>query len=383
MNAPSRDLWLVIATACLVGMTISLSLPLLSLVLQRHGYGPEEIGINATANGLGIFLVGPWLGLLLRSAGARTAAAAGMAAACAAMLMLPLQVALLPWYLLRLVISAGTAILFVVSEAAINALVSERHRGRILGLYATLFSIGYAAGPLVVAWTGSGGYLPFLLAALLFAVGIPPILAARSLDEAFAGPGAFGLRPLLLSLRAAPLPFLAILCFGAVESSQFALFPVYALGLGREEGTIGTMLAVWLTGNILLQYPLGWLADRTSRAGVLVLASFAGALSYLLLAYGMRDGSPWPALLLSGGFTGGIYTLSLALLGERFRGLELALANTGFVMMIEFGILAGPAAGGMAMGIFGAASLPFFLAAMLLVLGFGGRLAGTGHRPAS
>ncbi len=365
-----RDLALVIGTASLVGMTISLSLPLLSLVLERHGFPAGMIGLNAMAGGLGIFVVAPVMGPLLRRFGPRPAAAAGMAVAALTMLILPRMVAFLPWFLLRVLLSAGTAVVFVVSEAAINALVEDERRGRVLGLYATVFSIGYALGPLLVAVLGSAGYLPFLVTALLFAAGIPPVLAARGLDRALApedrrpAAGAF-----LGILRRASLPLLAIFGFGIVETSQFALFPVYGLAMGYEEWLIGVMLAVWITGNILLQYPVGWLADRLPPVLVLALVAGIATLTLLALPLVIADGRLiWPLLVLMGGTTGAIYTLGLVLVGQRFAGFELALANTVFVMMIEAGMLVGPAATGLAMSRFGPQGLPLTMAAVLGLL---------------
>ena len=39
---------------------------------------------------------------------------------------------------------------------------------------------------------------------------------------------------------------------------------------------------------------------------------------------------------------GGLYTLSLALIGERFRGADLTQANTAFVMTFQLGTIVGP-----------------------------------------
>ncbi|HFD16587.1 MAG TPA: MFS transporter [Rhodospirillales bacterium] len=376
--AARRDLALVIGTASIVGMTISLSLPLLSLVLERHGFGAGAIGLNAMASGLGIFLVAPVMGGLLRRLGPRPAAAAGMVVAALATLALPLEVALLPWFLLRLVMSAGTAIVFVVSEAAINALVEDERRGRTLGVYATVFSIGYAVGPLLVAATGSAGYLPFLVTAFLFAAGLPPLLAARGLDRALGGDGPRpGIAAFLGILKRAPLPLFAIFCFGVVETSHFALFPLYGLAAGYREETVGLMLAVWITGNILLQYPVGWLADRLPRLLVLALLAALAAASLFALPALIGDRRLiWPLLLVMGGATGAVYTLSLVLVGQRFSGFELALANTAFVMMIEAGMLAGPAAIGLAMNGFGPEGLPVVAGLVLAFLAAAAAAAG-------
>ena len=306
-----------------------------------------------------------------------------MAVGALTMLVLPLVVAFLPWFLLRVLVSAGTAIVFVVSEAAINALVDDERRGRVLGLYATVFSIGYAMGPLLVAALGSAGYLPFLVTALLFAAGIPPLLAARGLDRALApgdrrpATGAF-----LGILRRGALPLLAIFGFGIVETSQFALFPVYGLAMGYGERLIGVMLAVWITGNILFQYPVGWLADRLPRILVLALVAGLAALTLFVLPLLIGDSRLiWPLLLVMGGATGAVYTLSLVLVGQRFSGFELALANTVFVMMIEAGMLVGPPTTGLAMSGFGPQGLPLAMAAVLAVVALSAVIAAARTHP--
>jgi predicted MFS family arabinose efflux permease len=67
-------------------------------------------------------------------------------------------------------------------------------------------------------------------------------------------------------------------------------------------------------------------------------------------------------LLLWGGVTMGIYTLSLALLGERFKPSDLSAANAAYVMMYEMGGLGGPVISGGMMDTMGREGLPLFAA---------------------
>ncbi len=64
-----RDLAPVMLTATLVGMTFSLAIPLLSLVLERAGVDSFGIGLNTAASGFGIFLVAPFVPRLVRRLG--------------------------------------------------------------------------------------------------------------------------------------------------------------------------------------------------------------------------------------------------------------------------------------------------------------------------
>ena len=135
-----------------------------------------------------------------------------------------------------------------------------------------------------------------------------------------------------------------VFVYALLEAAQFALLPVYALDRGMSEAMAAGLLSIWLSGNILLQYPLGWLADRWSRRrgdGRLYAPWRSRGQLLVPLAFA-TPALLWPLLVLLGGLMGGLYTLSLALIGERFRGADLTQANTAFVMTFQLGAIAGP-----------------------------------------
>jgi MFS family permease len=55
------------------------------------------------------------------------------------------------------------------------------------------------------------------------------------------------------------------------------------------------------------------------------------------------------SLFIYGGAVVGLYTVGLTLLGQRFRGADLAAANSAFVLMYSTGALLGPPLSGLAM----------------------------------
>ena len=72
------------------------------------------------------------------------------------------------------------------------------------------------------------------------------------------------------------------------------------------------------------------------------------------------------------GTTGyGVYTVSLASLGERFSGTELANGTASFAMVWGFGALFGTISGGWAMLGFNTHGLPLGLAVVYLLLAAG------------
>ncbi len=369
------------ASAAIVGASLALSFPLLSLVLEAAGATPAAIGLNAAAHGLGVVLAAPFFGRAIQALGAARVMRAGLAVAALLLLVFPLHVDLALWFVLRLGFGAATAAVFVVSEAAINALVEDHRRGRVLGLYGTLFAVGYATGPLIIAAVGSAGMLPFAIGAVILGIGLVPTFAMPSIDTALAGsPGAYAARRLFGLWRVAPLLLAAAAVVALLETTQFALLPVWGLRLGMTEGTTALLLGLWIGGNILLQYPVGWLADRLPRRRLLAACAGLATLLSLALVSPVVTGQPgllWPILLVHGGMSGGLYVLALALMGERFKGASLAGANAAFILTYEVGAMVGPPVAGVAIWAVGAPGMPLVFALALAALA----LAALGTRP--
>jgi MFS family permease len=372
-----RDLAPVMLTATLVGMTLSLAFPLLSLVLERHGVDTFGIGINTAAGGLGIFLVAPFVPALVRRLRVVGCFRLGLCVAALCMLLFPLRVEPWLWFGLRLVFGMAASLMFVLSEAAVNALTPDAIRGRVLGVYATLFSLGFVTGPLVLTLAGSEGWTPFLLAAALFLSGLVPVQLLRPAEDRLAPQGEGGHR-LVDTWRVARLAMGGVVVYALLEASQFALLPLYALDRGMSEAVAAGLLSVWLSGNILFQYPLGWLADRWSRRAVMTACTLLALLGQMLVpAVVAVPGLLWPLLVLLGGLMGGLYTLALTLVGERFRGADLTRANTAFVMTFQLGAIAGPPYAGAAMHLLGVPVFPLALVLPMALLA-AALLAGTG-----
>ena len=358
----------IMLTSTLVGMTFSLAMPLLSLSLERAGVDTLTIGLNTAMGGLGIFVVAPFVARLVGLLGAVSCFRAALAVTAACMLVFPLWIDPWFWMPVRLLFGCAGSLMFVLSEAAVNAMAPEAIRGRVLGVYATLFSLGFVSGPLVLALAGSEGWAPFLLGSAMFLLGLVPASLLGPVGDRLAPEGG-GSHRLLDTWRVAPLAMAGVFVYALLEASQFALLLVYALDRGMGERVAAALLSIWISGNILSQYPLGLLADRWPRRLIMAACAALACIGQLLVP--LVAGMPallWPLLVLLGGVMGGLYTLSLALIGERFRGADLTQANTAFVMTFQLGTIVGPPYAGAIMQLAGVSSFPLTLVPPLLLL---------------
>ena len=365
--ARRRGMVAVIASVAGVGLSLGFTMPLIALILERDGHSATMIGLNSAISSLAMLVVAPLLPRLMGRIGTLPALYLGIAVAVAALLMMPLLPSLGAWFVLRFVLGLGNAIHWVVSETWINTVADERNRGRVVGAYVTVLAAGLACGPLLIGITGIDGVVPFVTGAGLIAAAALPLL--------FAGGGAPPVpaeapSALMAAAHRAPALMAVALLIGFTHIMVFALLPVYGVRLGLGQDTAVRMLSVFLAGSVVLQVPIGWLADRLGREAMLAAEAAVGLAGALALPLALEDALLWPLLFLWGGAVMGHYTVGLSLLGERFRSGQMASAMAAFVMIYELGSLIGPVAAGAAMDILGTAGLPLTLA-----LGFATLLA--------
>ena len=206
------------------------------------------------------------------------------------------------WFPLRFVSSAALILLFVVSEIWVNELAEPHNRGRVLGTYIAFFSGGSALGPALLYFLGTTGWLPYLATAGLMAAATIPLALVRGVTPTFDDSPSMGFRSFLL---AAPLAAVAALTYGAAEVSLLQFLPIYGVRLGRTPETAALMLSLFGVGNVLLQYPIGWLSDRMPRQRLLLLCASFGAVGSAALPWLMGlpgvldrlDGLPSEGLL--------------------------------------------------------------------------------------
>ncbi|RUU50399.1 MFS transporter, partial [Mesorhizobium sp. M2C.T.Ca.TU.002.02.1.1] len=153
----------VIATVSVFAIAQGLSYPLLSFILQRQGVSPAVIGLSAAMTPVGFILSSPLIpGLARRFGAGRTAlTCAALSALVLALIGWTQNVYL--WFPLRFLIGVVTNPLYVLSEIWVIALAPPSRRGRVMGIYSTIISAGFATGPFCLLAVGTEGWPPFLV----------------------------------------------------------------------------------------------------------------------------------------------------------------------------------------------------------------------------
>jgi MFS family permease len=346
----------------LVGMSLSLFVPLLGIEMERMGISGAVSGLNTAFSGAGTLCVVPFVPRLAQRFGLTALIVVSLA--IAAVIAVGFHLApFWAWFPLRFMFGAAIGTLFVVSEFWITSSAPPERRGVVMGVYATMLSLGFAAGPFVLRLAGTEGLAPYLAGASIYAVAALPLLAARGRVPEVSGESHGSAWRYMLAV---PVATFAGLVFGAVETGAFALFPAYGLRNGMDAATAATLISVVTLGNVVSQVPLGWLADRIDRRFVLLICATVGVAGCVLMPVVIGNRPVFYAVLaVWGGFIGGLYTVGLAHLSARFRDAELANANAAFVMLYSVGLMLGPPLVGIGMDAVGSHGFAWSLAAML------------------
>jgi len=333
------------------GMSFAGLVPLMALVLEARGTNPVLIGLIAAANPIGVIIAAPIVAPIVRRFGTANAMILASIGAVVTVVTLPVFDSIAGWLILRFLNGLCGAVPWVVTETWINAIAVERTRGRITALYGGSMAMGFAVGPFLLTTVGTDGALPFLYFAGLMSISLIPIVVVRHLAPTLHLPHGIRISGFFLTV---PTVMGAGFVCGMTDTSLFSFLPIWSKNAGVDEATAIHLLSVFVIGNVFLTLPLGWLADHVNKRMVLIgcgAMCVVGPFAVTALAPTMTT-SLWAVgalLFLWGGCAWALYTVGLAMLGERFQAGTLAASNAAFVVAYEVANIVGPPAAGFAM----------------------------------
>jgi len=356
----------VIATVSVYAIAQGLSYPLLSFVLERQGHSPGAIGLSAAMTPLGFICCAPFVPAITRRFGAGATIVASAFIAAVILGLIGWTRDIVPWFALRFLLGVIVLPLYIVSEVWIIALAPPERRGRVMGVYTSVISAGFALGPLALTVVGTEGWPPFIvgvsafLACALCLIAILPRMPV--IDDGSRSASVHAFLPL------APMLLFAVFVVAVLEQASLSLLPVYGVAHGIGEREMSALIAVLIAGNVGLQIPIGLAAERWSARAALVASAIVTAGGCLLIPLLVETPLIWTLMFVWGAACFGIYTAALISLGNRFSGAMLVAGNAAFALMWGIGGIAGPSTTGAIMTAFGAEGLPLVLGLLCLAL---------------
>jgi MFS family permease len=155
------------------------------------------------------------------------------------------------------------------------------------------------------------------------------------------------------------------LVYALSEGILLTFLAIYGKEQGLTEARTLYLVAMIGIGGMLGQLPIGWLADQMNRM-------LLGALCVLLAAAGsaaipMVIALPnWNLILLAvlGAAMMGVYSIGMVIIGEQFKGADLAGASALYGLMFGVGSILGPVVGGVVGDVLPSHGIPLSVAVL-------------------
>ena len=355
-------------------------MPLVPLALEQQGHDKLTIGLVSAAWGVGMLAIGTRIPRLAARFGAVPAIIGAVVAGALITVAYTLTAGPVAWVVLTFLHGVIGGVPWVVSEIWMNVVVEEKRRGRVMGIYACMVALGMALGPLVLQVVGVYGPVPFLTGAALSLLVAVPLLPYWHTAPRIRVDAASGFAAVVVL---APLAHVRRLRLRPGRAGRLQL----PAGLCRRRRRVGRdrrAVAVGLRDGQRRAAMADRLAGRSCRPprSCWPAARWPAPCWWLRCRWSRRSRPAIIAVvMLWGGMSFAIYPVGLALLGQRFRGGDIARANTAFSMIYILGGLVGRPLAGAAMDAFGDPGLGWTLAVFYAIAG-ARRLAGLAPAPA-
>ena len=359
-----KKIILIVATISMAGITFGITMPLSTLTLKSWGISSTMIGLNSAMPALSAVLLTPFLPKIMNHWGQRNVIRFCLALVATCCICLPLFPNLFSWFILRFLLGAGATGIWVLSEVWINSFAEDHNRGKIIGAYSALLSLGFIVGVLMFSVIGVESNTAFYLAAGFVIIAAIPVWTMSDLpndemaeDVSFwqhmvSSPGLMGSSWMM----------------GFLYAATAYLLPIFALQFDLNYAQSSRTIA-WLgSGELALPLFVGWFADKVDKRKLMIFIALVTIATLSIMPFVFAAPFMRLAILfVLGGAIMSFYSLGLTMLGQKFKGSLLASANASFIFFLCLGEIIGPPVIGTAMDLFGTYAFGWSMALFTLV----------------
>ena len=359
-----KKIILIVATISMAGITFGITMPLSTLTLKSWGISSTMIGLNSAMPALSAVLLTPFLPKIMNHWGQRNIIRFCLVLVAICCICLPLFPDLFSWFILRFLLGAGATGIWVLSEVWINSFAEDHNRGKIIGAYSALLSLGFIVGVLMFSVIGVESNTAFYLAAGFVIIAAIPVWTMSDLpndemaeDVSFwqhmvSSPGLMGSSWMM----------------GFLYAATAYLLPIFALQFDLNYAQSSRTIA-WLgSGELALPLFVGWFADKVDKRKLMIFIALVTIATLSIMPFVFAAPFMRLAILfVLGGAIMSFYSLGLTMLGQKFKGSLLASANASFIFFLCLGEIIGPPVIGTAMDLFGTYAFGWSMALFTLV----------------
>ncbi len=340
-NRSRRTIATLLVGAGLLLTAVALFQTLLPLRAGIEQFSPALVGYLGTIYAAG-FIVGCIFGPALVKAVGHIRTFSGVVAIAAAVsLLYPLWPNVFLWLVLRFFSGVALAVAYMVIESWLNDQSDNSTRGQVLSIYIIVANVTTMAGQLLVNVASTAGPTLFALVTFLLCLTVVPIALTPTSEPTPIPTARLELKGLL---SVSPVGTIGCLLVGAVEGAFWTLGPTFGQLRAMSVFEITLLMAAFVLGGTLSQWPLGKLSDRYDRRLVILPVALATVGTGLLIAYWPLS-ELWEILTLAaahGALMVPLYALCLAHANDNVANDRLVQTSSGLLLIYSIGAAIGP-----------------------------------------
>lgn len=368
----------------LICLSMGMTAVLFPVGLEKQSLSTSSIGVIMSLETIASLLICFVLPLLLRKIGMTLGLLSTALIRIPPVLFMVFSQDAILWTLAIVINAAGAYTFMLLTQTWINA-INFRNRAVWMAIFSTSMSLGLAVGAALVShmenssdlwtlslewlWLPIGGLfgrtsvtiteLEFIVSIAFSLLAIIPILIAYRHIPKFSlanYPGVWS------TIKQCKGPMYSIAMAGVSMFGVTAFITLYGLQNGLTLTDAALLLTFFNLGAIILEIPIGYVADRFDSRYMIVICSFLCMVCAVYLPIAIYvNYQAWLLVFLWGGVVGAIYSLALTIIGERFNNEELIAANAGYTVMEGAGGTLGILLIGFCMQFLGADGLPYVI----------------------
>lgn len=330
-----------------------------------EGFGTFELSVVTSSYFLGFLLGSRLVPSLIQKVGHVRVFAALGSIISAVLVLYPVLLDWHVWALMRVLIGLAFAGVYITAESWLNNASDNETRGQALSAYMIVQMLGIITAQVLIGYGDPLSFVMFVIPSVLVSFSFIPMLLAATQTPTFESQKPLSFHELF---RISPLGCVGILISGGVFSAMFGMASIWGTLAELSVKQIALFTSALYVGGLILQYPMGWLSDRSDRRKMMLWMAVAGV---VVMTPATLFALPFWAMLIVAAALGGItypmYSLLIAYTNDFLTKEEMAAASAGMIFLNGFGAIFGPLVTGWLMGLVGPRGFFLFVGLLYLI----------------
>ncbi len=358
----------------------SMLIPFLTLMLKNDGHSESAIGLFNSLSWIALLIASPYVAKITAKFGyRRTYIFTGVVSLIYVFTLFYVQNYYV-WCVVHFLIGFVWATRWVTTEAFINAIAPEDKRGKFIGVYGSLVWISLAIGPSILLLTGTENNTPFYVAIALFTVSFFLNFLVRDIKEVYDPEEETGLKPVAF-FKKHKFFLLAAFVGGFFENGITPVSVLYGISIGVNKLDAPLIATAIGFGALLIQYPIGWVADKYKGMNhYFTLSLILLAANLLLFTAPQINSIVFLTAFFWGIFGPAMYVLLITKLGSIYRKNDLVAVTAFVIFGYTLGGITAPLAGGATIELTSVYGLPILLSVLSAAIAFSALVSGRKYK---